>query len=265
MSLTNLAKFLIPEGTVRELLRCVRHNLRKGETKIEYFPLVDRHKLTFRFGPLKGYSVLFQDSSLWDLSAVQNDLPGYFSPKFIGEDSVVIDAGAFPGDFSLIAAKIAKKGRVLALEPQAENRKKLETNIALNGYSGKITILPYALSDVNSNFSISSNGSGSSIIQFDQTRPLSQSRTIDTILQETNISPESDLVIKMDIEGAELKAVLGAEEAIRRGAKFMIAAYHLVNREPTICPLTIFFRDKGYHVKWCNQRHLTLAAAPYVF
>ena len=66
----------------------------------------------------------------------------------------------------------------------------------------------------------------------------------------------------MDIEGAEMGAINAARATLEKGAHFAIAAYHLVNGEPTATPLHQLFKERGYQINLRFPEHLTLFASP---
>lgn len=64
--------------------------------------------------------------------------------KLIREDAIVLDIGANIGYFSLIAARKASKGKVIAFEPIGSLQEEISQNILLNKL-GNIQVEPYAI------------------------------------------------------------------------------------------------------------------------
>lgn len=55
--------------------------------------------------------------------------------------------------------------------------------------------------------------------------------------------------IKMDIEGAEIEALQGAENVLRMARKVVVAAYHVRDGQPTYPWVMEFLRNRGFNVK----------------
>lgn len=157
-------------------------------------------------------------------SKVFSKEPAYFDNEVIApvENEVFIDCGAFDGD-TIIGFKqwISKNGindyeKCIALEPDNDNYHKLQTMISEKTKAYKIgaydkkTILRF-----NSN-----NGDQSQIT--DKGDIEISVDTIDNIL-----SGQRATYIKMDIEGSELKALMGAKETILKyRPRLAISLYH---------------------------------------
>lgn len=69
----------------------------------------------------------------------------YRVPKEGFKGGTVLDVGANCGAFTVLAMK-AGAGRVIAVEPDPDNRARLEHHIRLNGVADKVTVLPVAVS-----------------------------------------------------------------------------------------------------------------------
>ena len=159
---------------------------------------------------------------------------GYADGKFdvtVKPGDIVIDAGAWIGDFSAYAAN--KGASVYAFEPTSSVYEVLTETARL--YPEKITPIQKGLgSEVEEN-TIHTNASGSaasSILgnQFtmsfvDKKEETIHITTIDSFVKENNL--QSVDFIKADIEGFERYMLLGAKETLRRYApKLAICTYH---------------------------------------
>jgi len=70
-------------------------------------------------------------------------------------------------------------------------------------------------------------------------------------------------LVKMDIEGAELQAMAGAQQLPSHlKPRYSIASYHIVDGRRTAEVLTEVFAALGYHAQTGNPRHLTTWASP---
>lgn len=135
--------------------------------------------------------------------------------KYVKPGDVVVDAGAHIGTHSIPLSKmVGALGRVYAAEPFFVNN--LRNNVKLNEGEtmGPVTILPYALSNLNGKVFMSINNAhnGSSMIVAEDTGTTVETRTLDSLL-----SSETGTVslIKMDVEGHEKEVLLGAKDVIR--------------------------------------------------
>ncbi len=144
------------------------------------------------------------------------------------QDEVFVDCGAFDGDS--LKSFIRRRGehfkKYIALEPDPANLKNLEINISSVGMTlkQKITICPLAAADRKGKLRFDATGTAASTI--------SETGTI-----EINCAPLDEILadirptyIKMDIEGAELDALLGAKQVIQKFKPILaISVYHEQN------------------------------------
>jgi FkbM family methyltransferase len=148
----------------------------------------------------------------------------------------VIDAGGCWGDTALyFADRVGEQGRVHTFEFMPENLEILRRNLALNpALSQRIAVVPRALWDKSGEaLHYFANGPATSLKKAwqdsednnDHECPFVNTITIDDFVSEGKL-PHVDF-IKMDIEGAELSALKGAEETIRTfKPKLAISLYH---------------------------------------
>lgn len=148
--------------------------------------------------------------------------------RFCREGMAVVDIGANIGYYTIqMASLVGPRGRVLAIEPNPVMVKELQANLSLNGLTN-VDIMRSAVGAVdgvaqfyfptagheahgslrpNSTFDTASQGEV----------PLAR---LDSVIHRLNI--ESVGLIKMDIEGAELLALRGAEETLKRSKPTVI-------------------------------------------
>ncbi|MGB8644434.1 MAG: FkbM family methyltransferase [Anaerolineae bacterium] len=150
----------------------------------------------------------------------------------VAPGDVVIDAGACWGDTTLyFAARAGETGVVHAFEFFFGNLMILEENLTLNPeLKSRIRVIPRAVWSVSeSELSFVENGPGSTL---DPNTPNASSgatraRTLslDDFVEQKKL--ERVDFVKMDIEGAELDALKGSAQTIRRfKPKLAIAVYH---------------------------------------
>ena len=185
-------------------------------------------------------------------------IKGYELNYKLKPGDVVVDAGAFTGDYTIFAAKkVGKLGRIIAFEPDKNNLKILAKNIKHEKLNN-VVIIPKALWSENTNLKLEKlNGLHSSISQIGSLN-INVAR-LDDELKKMNIKKVD--FIKMDIEGAEIEAIKGAIHTLKRlKPQLAIASYHLVKGKPTAVFLESFFKQIGYNVKSDFPKHLTTYA-----
>lgn len=148
----------------------------------------------------------------------------YFHPLMsFNENDVIIDGGSYVGDtVQNFEKKNIRVKEFHCFEPDASNFKKLSqietsaelhlNNVGLWSESGNLN---FSSSDESISYGCKINKEGSGLIKV---------ISIDDYCRENNISPT---VIKMDIEGAEREALLGAKDTIvKMKPKLAISVYH---------------------------------------
>lgn len=158
-------------------------------------------------------------------------LEGYYEPNqlyylnsLLKQGMTFIDVGANSGIYSLFSAyKIQSRGLVLSFEPSQREFSKLKTNILINSFKN-IKSFRLAISDsiaqtkllIANDFHAGHNTFGNFVYK---DTGLVGTETVDTITLDQILEQEKLTrvdVIKLDIEGSELKALRGAEKTIQQ-------------------------------------------------
>lgn len=140
---------------------------------------------------------------------------------------VVIDVGAHVGYYALLAARlVGQEGRVYAFEADPANYRLLSQNIKLNSYSN-LHAFPQAVADHSGllSFFLSPLGSDRNSLYMENTGgPAREVQVNATTLDEFIASAgEAQIdLIKMDIEGAELAALEGMKETIKKTLRLIV-------------------------------------------
>jgi FkbM family methyltransferase len=175
---------------------------------------------------------------------------GYTDGDFdvsVRRGDIVIDAGAWIGDFSAYAAN--KGAEVYAFEPTSETFALLEETAELNK-PGKIYPVKKGLSDRTGTATIEcpehNTGSNSIVIHYTgKSEPISLT-TLDAFAAENNIKKID--FIKADIEGAERDMLRGATNVLKTFApKLAICTYHLPD-DPMVLEDIILEANPKYKV-----------------
>lgn len=172
-------------------------------------------------------------------------------PKLLRPGDVFVDGGANIGLFSLIGAvAVGTTGRVLACEPGPETMALLKANAGENRFD-ILELHQVALSDRlgNARFTVFEAGSGLASFAPQST----QGRQIDVVVTTLDALTE-DLdgrvaLVKLDIEGAEAKALRGAGGLIARDAPLFLIELepeHLARQGSSIADVRDALEPHGY-------------------
>lgn len=151
------------------------------------------------------------------------DLPELKNNKT--NDEVFVDTGAFDGQTSAMFVQWAEKYRkIFALEPEPKNREKCQERLKAIG--AKYEILPFGAWDKRERLSFATGLNGGSHVSDSVYKEAEKRITIDADRLD-NLIYERVSFIKMDIEGAEINALRGAEKTIKKyRPKLAISVYH---------------------------------------
>lgn len=190
------------------------------------------HKLWFDFEPEEFYS-----DHVLSIILPRGQLP---EPEVIGAMAKLlkpgdccVDAGANIGFFTILMSKlVGAKGRVIAIEPDPRNIVKLKKNLDINECTN-VDLSRFVLADKQEqrHFHIQSENGSSSLWQppEDGGGTTVQHVSLDTCTLSDVLGYAKPVLLKMDIEGAELLAMQGCrykfpfviseinEEALKRG------------------------------------------------
>lgn len=165
--------------------------------------------------------------------------------KELKPGNVFYDVGANVGLYTLLAATLVASGRVYAMEPLAANVGYLRKHLELNGIQN-VEVLELAVSDQ----------AGTAHFEAEETRAMGrigtggyvvvQTSTLDVLLQEGRVAPPD--FIKMDIEGAEFSALLGARGCFARYRPKLFLATHGKEVHEHCCHLLSSWRYEYQYV-----------------
>jgi FkbM family methyltransferase len=174
---------------------------------------------------------------IYDLSEQERNIYG----TRIHRGDIVLDAGANVGVFTR-KALWAGASKVIAIEPGPENLECLRRNFTTEIADGRVAlyVLKFSIDPVSS--------AKDSFV-----RPIENARfmqvpvtTVDTLVAELQL-PRVDF-IKMDIEGAERKAVIGAQKTIARYRPRMALCIYHVEGDETMVPQLVREAVSDYKV-----------------
>lgn len=167
----------------------------------------------------------------WVIASGSRFVKGTYEPiqsdafrRLIRPGSVVFDVGAHVGYYAVLSSLLTGPGgQVIAFEPVPANLKYLRRHLRLNGCDN-VRVLTNCV------------GEGSSIAKFDDSHGtgvghLSASGTLDVQVRSLDEMIESAELpipqfIKIDVEGAELLVLRGAERLLRRHRPTIVLSTH---------------------------------------
>jgi FkbM family methyltransferase len=180
--------------------------------------------------------------------------------ELLGPGMVFADVGANWGYFTLAAAHIVgRTGRVISVEADPRACGALRDNVARN-YLRSVSVFEAAASDVQGlvrmrEYELAADDAGSFGLAESTTTVAHgrefevAARPLDTVLDEAGVD-RVDL-LKMDIEGAEGRALAGLERSLasRRIARILIELHpqHLADQGSSAAEVIATLRRHGYH------------------
>jgi FkbM family methyltransferase len=192
-----------------------------------------------------------RDALEWDLAEQGRRIYGKDGNRGERRGDIVLDCGANVGVYTKTALASGAK-LVVAIEPAPENVECLRRNLAQEIAAGKVIVYPKGVWDREDTLALSrdpKNSTRDSLLKLegdaiDTIRvPLT---TIDKLVAELKLDRVD--FIKMDIEGAERNAVLGAKETLRRfKPRMALCVYHRPG-DPVAIPRAVLDLAPGYHV-----------------
>lgn len=160
--------------------------------------------------------------------------------KMFPLNSAFVDAGCFDATDTIAFSEVfrGKYSNIIALEPDPKNYRVCEERIKEAGLNN-VELLQVGLSDSLGNASFVADASGGSYMlseakMYGRAQPSFETRMTDVSEIQINTSPLDSItpktrigMIKMDIEGAEWKALHGAEKTIMRDKPVLaLSVYH---------------------------------------
>jgi FkbM family methyltransferase len=192
---------------------------------------------------------------------------------FTRPGDVVYDIGANIGLYTRFCISAFQAGRVMAFEPMTDNCSQLRQNIEIGGIGDRVTVLPYALSDVDDiqDLQVDDVSSASAALAVVTNKQASHGRRhygfapktervtchrLDSVLADDAL-PGPD-VIKVDIEGAEDLFLVGAAECLTRFSPRLVVELHGADKARRVFDLLT-----GYGYSCAGNVAPTLAASSY--
>lgn len=165
--------------------------------------------------------------------------------RILKPNMTVINVGAHRGYFSFLSAKLMEdKGKIYSIEPDPANISWLKKGLRTNRYN---SIKPFQLAFSNKNgflklFKGDKSGHHSLTEDMGYGSIVVKVQKLDDFIKENNIK-KVDL-IKIDVEGADIEVIEGAEELLQQENLKIVMDIHDIDREK----LFDIFRKNNYSI-----------------
>ena len=190
---------LIPSGSFKTKIQCAFHS-RQGFT-FAYSQGIFKVR-----GPHGLFMLTYE--APFNLVKYYHWFLKYYTPS---QGDVLVDAGAYNGHVSILFSKLVGSiGQVIAFEPDPSNRVLCEKNIELNNCAN-ITLIDKGLWANDEVLEFNSNNSVASSVFYqaeDASKIQISVTSLDLIFQRLGLTACN--YIKMNIEGSEIMALMGA-------------------------------------------------------
>ncbi len=194
---------------------------------------------------------------------------GYLKEYIPQEGDIVIEGGAYTGNFTILLSRlVGKSGKVFAIEANPKicsilknrlKRLKINNVIVINRglWDNTNNIkLPINEQTRKKGFSIATSSAEKNAESL-----ILQNITIDTLIQKYNITRLN--YIAMDVEGAEIEALKGAKNTLKKfNVHLAIASYHYRDGKQTYTTVEKILKKYGYETYTDNPIHLTTYGLP---
>jgi FkbM family methyltransferase len=170
----------------------------------------------------------------------------------VKEGMTVVDLGANIGYYSLLAAAlVGEEGKVFAFEPEPNNFASLVKNIRMNSYNNIVPIQKAVTNKTGALklFCEPSQRQAANIYNYYNTKAgvTVECVTLDDFFKDKGYDVD---IIKMDIEGAQMLALEGMEEIIKRNDDLIIFAEPGESLQEFLSKLT----EYGFRLYLMNER-----------
>lgn len=203
-------------------------------------------------GPLKGKKWIVNSSNLaYFLGNFENNQMNIVK-KFLHAGDTFYDIGANVGIYTLLASeRVGNKGIVVAFEPLPANVKILDKHVKMNRCTN-VKVIECALSNISGTsmfFEHPDNTMG--FLSKDGNIEV-RTTILDSILSDGTTPPPN--LIKIDVEGAESKVLLGGLEVLKTYDPILLISLHSDKQREDCIKL---LQDLGYFIEPIDNTDLS--------
>jgi len=180
-------------------------------------------------------------------------------------NGVFVDVGANIGYCSLLFASTGEKAEVYCFEPAKRNISFIHHNITLNKLSDKITLYPFAVSNIDGDMFFdqsSAEQTGWGHLSTSETSEKVKVVQLDTIFQELE---KPIALLKIDVEGFDLHVILGARKMLKKKSiDTIVFEYHKDLFKISTPDLTVIEKDFFDCIRDCEYHLQKFGAHDYL-
>lgn len=221
---------------LRSLIASIYWNMHPKRKSIWTFPEKGSYRIIDRGKGLRFYTDSLRNAQAQARNTEKDfSIPEPYERYYeVRKGDVVLDVGGNIGKTAVtFARKAGTDGKVIVLEPDSDIAKALRKNIG-----EKL--------DIN-NVRVLEVGAWNKKGKIELEEKKCKMNTIDNIVDDLRI--EKIDFLKMDIEGAELEALEGMKETLKKIDNLVIASYHIRNGEPTAERVKKFLEKHSFEVR----------------
>ena len=173
--------------------------------------------------------------------------------RLLSQGDVFVDGGANVGLYSLVAAtRVGSSGKVIAFEPARETRRALRENVSLSDFHN-VEIRSAALADRAGTLNLTVfEGDAAALTSFSPGKHEGgHTEQVPVVTLDDALAGSKPRVIKLDLEGAEHAALVGAKRILsEREATFLIEveADHLARQGASVAMVTDLLAANQYEL-----------------
>ncbi|MBQ6897929.1 MAG: FkbM family methyltransferase [Clostridia bacterium] len=193
-----------------------------------------------------------------NLFSCEYDNTGLFN---LPEKCTYIDFGAYNGDTVLKFYEKFPLSRIIAVEPDRRNFRKLRENTA--GIEN-ISYYNALVSDCDGTVLLDNNKGRGAHEDGRGTLP-AEALTVDSLIEREKQSLQGRLVIKLDVEGNELKALTGAENTVRELKPVIVCACYHRSEDYFTLPLKILELNPSYKICMRHYKGIPAWETDFIF
>lgn len=172
--------------------------------------------------------------------------------RIAADASTIVDVGAYTGWFSLGAQSVNKNATIHSFEPVPHIFSRMVTNFKLNGLETSSPLVAISDEDAVRDLSTKRNTaylSTASSLEFQQLRQNfvaipTITRKLDTLLKHEKVD-----LLKVDVEGAEIRCLRGAEATLRRSHPVIFLEMWQNNKGK----ISEFLTNLGYELQYVES------------
>ena len=177
------------------------------------------------------------------------------------ENCTYFDFGAYNGDTALEFYNKFPHSRIIALEPDRRNFRKLTENTA---HIENITCINALVSDLDGTVYLDNN-KGRGAHESKRGTLEAEAVTIDTLMEKEKNSLNGKIVIKLDVEGNELKALSGAHNTIRSLSPVLVISCYHRSEDYFTLPLKVLEINPRYKVYMRHYKGIPAWETDFIF